>query len=150
MHGRLLLIPNGHSEVVEFASLQDWAQHTDKRIKYFSGKATYTKTFNYNGTKGESVYLDLGVVKNIAEVTLNGKNLGVVWTAPWHLDVSSALKTGENTLNIEVINLWPNRLIGDAALPEAQRITNTNIVFKRDEPLLPSGLLGPVVIKSTE
>lgn len=140
----------GGPEVVEFASLQDWAQHTDKRIKYFSGKATYTKTFKYNGTKGQSVYLDLGVVKNIAEVTLNGKNLGVVWTAPWHLDISSALKAGENILNIEVINLWPNRLIGDAALPEAQRITNTNIVFKKDEPLLPSGLLGPVVIKSTE
>jgi hypothetical protein len=70
-----------------------------------------------------------------------------VWTAPWRIDVSSALKAGENRLKIEVINLWPNRLIGDAALPVEKRLTNTNIEFKKDAPLLPSGLLGPVTVQ---
>ncbi|MBS1565568.1 MAG: hypothetical protein JST39_14355, partial [Bacteroidetes bacterium] len=93
------------------------------------------------------VYLDLGVVKNIARVMLNGKSLGIVWTAPWQVDVSSALKTGTNNLEIEVINLWPNRLIGDAGLPIEKRLTNTNIPFKKDMPLLPSGLLGPVTLQ---
>jgi hypothetical protein len=136
---------------VEFASLQDWTQHPDNRIKYFSGKAIYTKRFTYDQPlNGKPVYLDLGTVKNIAEVTLNGKNLGVIWTAPWQVDISSAIHAGENVLNIEVINLWPNRLIGDAALPKDQRITNTNISFKKEDKLLPSGLLGPVVVKNTK
>lgn len=142
----------GGPESVIFDELKDWALHSDQRIRYFSGKATYTKTFGYDKTllKDKPVYLDLGTVKNIAEVTLNGKNLGVVWTAPWQIDISPALKTGQNSLQIVVINLWPNRLIGDAALPKSQRITNTNILFKKEDQLLSSGLLGPVVIKTTK
>ncbi|ACU06077.1 glycosyl hydrolase [Pedobacter heparinus] len=142
----------GGPKAVEFASLLDWSQHADERIRYFSGKAVYTKTFSYDKplSKDKPVYLDLGTVKNIAEVSLNGKNLGVVWTAPWHVDISPALKTGQNRLQIEVINLWPNRLIGDAALPKEKRITNTNIVFKKEDKLLSSGLLGPVIIKVTK
>jgi len=138
----------GGPNAIEFAGLQDWSQHPDERIKYYSGKAIYTKVFDiesYTGSK--SVYIDLGTVKNIADVSINGKHLGVVWTAPWRIDVSSALKTGENKLKIEVINLWPNRLIGDAALPPEKRLTNTNIEFKKDAPLLPSGLLGPVTVQ---
>jgi hypothetical protein len=135
-----------------FESLQDWAEHADERIKYFSGKAIYTKTFGYDKPllKEKPVYLDLGTVKNIADVTLNGKNMGIIWTAPWQIDISPALKTGQNKLEIEVINLWPNRLIGDAALPKDQRITNTNISFKKGDKLLSSGLLGPVILKNTK
>jgi hypothetical protein len=141
----------GGPKVVEFGSLQDWSQHPDERIKYYSGKAIYTKSFNLEAVANhKSVYIDLGIVKNIADVSLNGTHLGIVWTAPWRIDVSSALKTGENVLTIEVINLWPNRLIGDAALPAEKRLTNTNIVFKKDAPLLPSGLLGPVTIQAED
>jgi hypothetical protein len=139
----------GGPESVVFDGLQDWSKHPDERIKYFSGKAIYTKKFDFGAVAdGKPVYLDLGVVKNIADVTLNGKHLGIVWTAPWHIDISPALKAGENVLKIEVINLWPNRLIGDAALPKEKQLTNTNIIYKKDAPLLPSGLLGPVTIQT--
>jgi hypothetical protein len=138
----------GGPKIMEFANLQDWSQHPDERIKYYSGKAIYTKSFDLGAyTDHKPVYIDLGTVKNIADVSLNGKHLGIVWTAPWRIDVSSALKAGENRLKIEVINLWPNRLIGDAALPVEKRLTNTNIEFKKDAPLLPSGLLGPVTVQ---
>jgi len=133
---------------VEFATLQDWSTSTDERIKYFSGKAIYTKRFDFvKEAHHKQVFIDLGVVKNIADVTVNDRHLGIVWTAPWRVDVSSVLKNGENVIKIEVINLWTNRLIGDAALPPEKRLTNTNIPIKKDAPLLPSGLIGPVTIQ---
>jgi len=79
---------------------------------------------------------------------LNGRDLGVVWTAPFHLDATEALKAGVNTLEIRVANLWPNRLIGDAALPSEQRVTWTTWnPFAKDAPLIESGLLGPVTLQ---
>lgn len=72
---------------------------------------------------GQNYYLDLGVVKNLARVSLNGCNLGVAWCYPWRLDATGALRDGENRLEIEVANLWPNRLIRDAGLPADQRLT---------------------------
>jgi hypothetical protein len=131
---------------VEFPHLLDWSTHDDPQIRYYSGKAVYTKQFDYRSAAKGPVALDLGVLKNIARVALNGRDLGIVWTAPWQVELSPALKTGSNHLTIEVINLWPNRLIGDAALPPEQRLTHTNISFKKDAPLLPSGLLGPVTL----
>jgi hypothetical protein len=81
----------------------------------------------------------------MARVKLNGKDLGVVWKSPFRLKLDEALKPGENRLEIEVANLWPNRLIGDAGLPEAQRVAWTTWnPFAKDTPLLESGLLGPV------
>ncbi|WP_343700018.1 glycosyl hydrolase [Chitinophaga sp.] len=132
----------------DFPSLQDWTQRPEDGIKHYSGTATYIKQFTFSGTvqRGKKLVLDLGVVKNIAEVRLNGKPLGIVWTAPWQVDITSAIQPGNNLLEIEVVNLWPNRLIKDAALPPEQRLTHTNIAFKSDAPLLPSGLLGPVTI----
>lgn len=137
----------GGPPLVTFDRLQDWSQHDDPQIRYYSGKAAYTQTFDYKAAVAPPVYLDLGVVKNIARVTLNGQDMGIVWTAPWQIDISPVLKSGRNELTIEVINLWPNRLIGDAGLPPEKRLTNTNISFKKDAPLLPSGLLGPVTLK---
>jgi hypothetical protein len=138
----------GGPEKVVFPKLEDWSAHSDKRIRYYSGKAVYTIKFDLDQRYGEkqALFLDLGIVKNIAEVTLNGKELGIVWTSPWRVEITEAVKETGNELEIEVINLWPNRLIGDAALPPEKRLTNTNIEFKADTPLLPSGLLGPVVI----
>lgn len=133
---------------VEFDKLQDWSKSSKDGIKFYSGKAIYSKKFELSQpiTPGSKLFLDLGIVKNIAQVKLNGVNLGIVWTDPWRVDISAAAKPGNNILEIEVVNLWPNRLIGDAALPKEQRLTRTNIAFKSDATLLPSGLLGPVTL----
>ncbi len=138
----------GGPEEITMNELQDWSIYHDNRIKYYSGKAYYLKNFNLDEkfSSGKSLFLDLGVVKNIAQIWLNGKDLGIVWTSPWRIDISNVVKSKDNILKIEVINLWPNRLIGDAALPKEKRLTSTNIAFSPDEKLLPSGLLGPVKI----
>jgi hypothetical protein len=133
----------GPNEIV-VKDLFDWSKSDDNRIKYYSGKVLYSQKFNFKEYTAKEIWLDLGVVKNIASVKINGTNLGVVWTAPWRVNFSGKLKAKDNLLEIEVINQWPNRLIGDAALPKEQRLTNTNIQFKTTDKLLPSGLLGPV------
>ena len=137
----------GGPATIRFAALQDWSLHPDPGIRYYSGKAVYRKQFSFSDAVSSGpLFLELGVVKNICRVWLNGADLGIVWTAPWRLEVTGKLKHGVNDIRIEVINLWPNRLIGDAALPPEQRRTNTNITFKKEDPLLPSGLLGPVCL----
>jgi hypothetical protein len=93
--------------------------------------------------------LDLGQPKNLAAVRLNGKNLGVVWTAPYRVEITDAVQPKGNRLEIDIVNLWPNRLIGDAGLPPEKRRTRTNVTsFRKDTPLLPSGLLGPVQLRT--
>ena len=94
------------------------------------------------------------MVREMAEVRLNGKNLGVVWCPPWQVEITDAVKPGENVLEIDVVNLWPNRLIGDGKLPPEKRLTKTNVRTFYDlakqgvEPLLESGLLGPVTLET--
>jgi hypothetical protein len=90
----------------------------------------------------------LGVVNVIANVKLNGKSLGTLWTNPWRVDVAGCIKAKDNLLEIQVTNLWPNRLIADAALPPEKRLTHTNIEIPANTPLLPSGLLGPVTLQN--
>jgi hypothetical protein len=131
---------------VEFNTLEDWTKRPEENIKYYSGKATYVKQFDAKGLTDKRYFLETGVVKNIAEITLNGKKLGTLWTAPWRVEITGLLKPTGNVLEIAVVNCWPNRLIGDAALPQEKRLTRTNIVFKKDAPLMSSGLLGPVII----
>jgi hypothetical protein len=92
----------------------------------------------------------LGTVKDLAEVRLNGKRLGVVWTAPWRIDISGAVKDRENELEIDVVNQWPNCLIGDSRLPAEKQLTKSNYKLKPDDPLVPSGLLGPVTLQMAE
>ena len=131
-----------------FDRLESWTESTVPGIKYFSGTAVYTKEFEFPGA-GDHAELDLGEVHNIAEVTLNGKSLRTLWRAPFKVDVSSVLKTGTNKIEIAVTNLWPNRLIGDEQPGVKQRITYTTWPFyKAEDPLLPSGLEGPVRILS--
>jgi hypothetical protein len=134
---------------VTLAGLSDWASSVDPGVKYFSGLGTYTKTLQVPATwfeKGARVWIDLGEVKNLAAVTVNGINLGVTWHAPYRIDVTSALKPGANEIEIGVVNAWVNRLIGDEQ-PGATRITFTDVKpYRADSPLLPSGLLGPVTI----
>ncbi len=108
----------GGPAAVQFDSLMDWTTHKDAGIQYYSGMAVYSKEIELEAAPaGRKVYLDLGVVKHIAEVTLNGKNLGVVWTAPWRVDVTDAMRPGKNRLEIAVTNVWANRLIGDEQHP---------------------------------
>lgn len=138
---------------VTFTKLEDWSQRAEPGIKHFSGIATYRKTFDLprdSAKRTERVLLDLGVVHNLARVRLNGRDLGVVWCAPWQVDVTDAIQAKGNRLEIEVANLWPNRLIGDQALPEEERVGWTTLkAYRADSPLLPSGLLGPVTLVTT-
>lgn len=138
----------GGPEEVVFPSLIDWTKSDDDRIRYYSGTAVYEKKFDLPESLGpqQRLLLDLGEVEDMARVYLNGHDLGVVWTTPFRVELASALRKQENHLRIEVVNQWPNRLIGDAKLPPESRRTRTNI-RKFDEGehrLMPSGLLGPV------
>ena len=144
--------PAGWGAPVEFplAQLASWTQQTDEGVKYFSGTATYVKEFELAPgavAAGRELRLDLGRVKEIAEVKLNGRKLGILWKPPFRADITSAARAGKNTLEIRVTNLWPNRLIGDQRLPEKERHTWASFnPFKADSPLLESGLLGPVQV----
>jgi Glycosyl hydrolases family 2, sugar binding domain len=96
--------------------------------------------------KRSRVRLDLGSVKNLAEVSVNGKSLGVLWKTPFAIDITDNVRAGDNRLEVKITNLWPNRMIGDKQ-PGAQRIAYATFdPFKADSPLLPSGLLGPVTL----
>jgi hypothetical protein len=115
--------------------------------KAFSGTATYTTAFDAGTLNKSSVYtLDLGQVEMIASVTLNGKKLRTLWTPPYSLDVTDALKSGENTLQIEVTSTWFNRLVYDDGQPEAARKTWVIDGPQKDRELRESGLLGPVTL----
>ncbi len=138
----------GGPESITFDSLADWSQRPEDGIKFYSGTAVYRKTFELPASGSlpdQKYFLSLGDVKNLARIKLNGRDLGVVWCAPWRVATGDALKVGKNELEIEVANLWPNRLIGDLSLPTEKRFAwTTRNPFKKDSPLLPSGLLGPV------
>lgn len=143
----------GGPESVRFDQLVSWTTRPENGIKFYSGTAKYNKSFDLPESlqrPGKRVFLDLGAVRDLAEVRLNGKSLGNVWTAPWRVDITDAVKPTDNSLEIAVTNLWPNRLIGDAALPVEKRLTKTNIELSKDQPLLESGLLGPVRLMATD
>jgi hypothetical protein len=129
--------------------LISWSDSEDKGVKYFSGTGTYTKTIQASADwfkPGTRLWIDLGDVKNLADVTINGTDLGVVWHAPYLFDITAALKPGNNELKIMVVNAWVNRLIGDQQ-PGATKYTFADVKpYKANSPLLPSGLLGPVTV----
>jgi hypothetical protein len=161
-----------------FEKLEDWSTRPEPGIKYYSGQATYRKTFDWKPSADPSgktrLFIDLGTVRNIAAVRLNGQDLGVVWCVPWRVDVTATLKAGPNAIEIRVANLWPNRLIGDEREPpDAEYTKDGNLArwpewilkgqprpskgrftfttwkhFEKNSPLLPSGLLGPVTIRA--
>jgi hypothetical protein len=133
--------------------LASWTESADEGVKYFSGSGTYTKTIEASAdwfANGAKLYLDLGDVKNLAEVRVNGKDLGVVWHAPYRVDVSGVLKPGANQVEIKVVNAWVNRIIGDLQ-PGAKKYSFTVVhSYDAGSPLLPSGLLGPVEVVRAE
>ena len=165
--------PNwGAPERVSMDRLISWSEHSEPGVKYFSGAATYTMTISVPREfvgRDRRVDLDLGKVQVIAQVKLNGKDLGVLWKPPYRVDITRAVKAGANALEVKVTNLWPNRMIGDEQLPEDSlrnpdgtlkewppwvregkpsptgRYTFTSWrLWRKDSPLLESGLLGPV------
>ena len=106
---------------VVFDKSMSWSEHADPGVRYFSGTATYRIDFNVPAemvAKGRQLWLDFGKVEVMAEVALNGKNLGVLWKSPYRTEVTSAVQAGENALEVKVANLWINRMIGDEELPE--------------------------------
>lgn len=135
---------------ITFDSLIDWTMRPEDNIRHYSGTSVYRKTIHLAAMPagGEKLLLNLGEVREIASVKLNGEDLGVVWTRPARLDISRAARAGENQLEITVVNLWPNRLIADEGLPPERRLTETNMhKFSSATPLFPSGLLGPVALE---
>jgi hypothetical protein len=144
----------GPSEEVVFHKLESWSRRPEPDIRHYSGRATYRKVFRLpaNGSfgAGRRLTLDLRQVSDLARVRLNGHDLGVRWTAPWTWDVSEVVRPGTNSLEVEVINTWHNRLVGDAALPANQRRTSLAYEnIKPGSPLLPAGLLGPVSLRGS-
>lgn len=160
----------GPKDPVEFDRLHSWSEHADPLVKYFSGTATYSRKFQISNT-GSKLFIDLGEIAVMARVRLNGKECGIVWKPPYRVDISDAVKSGKNALEIEVVNTWVNRMIGDEQLPldsewkdwetllgwpdwflegkpsPAGRYTFTSgRHYTKDDPLHLSGLLGPVRI----
>ncbi len=166
-----------NAKVLNFEKLQSWSESSNNDVKYFSGTANYKKEFTLSKQllkSNKSLELDLGSVAVIAEVIINGKNAGILWKAPFRLNMDGFVKKGKNTLEVKITNLWPNRLIGDEnlpldiermgdktkALPEwlindtARNSGRTTFPswnhYKKDSELLTSGLIGPVRIFISE
>ena len=159
----------GAPEKEEFPHLMSWTESRDEGIRYYSGTATYTKSFQYDpaSKSGENdrIFLDLGEISKVGELWLNGQNLGISWTSPHRFDITDDLVFGKNTMKVAVANTWSNRLTGDALTGSGY--TNTNIrrtiipsegIETGDQtrydwaevPLIESGLLGPVTIRVME
>ena len=167
----------GPAKPVTFLKLDDWSRHADPGVRYYSGTAVYRKKFSISQSAIQNpqsrMFLDLGRVAVSAEVILNGRNMGILWKPPFRLDVTDALKPGDNALELRVVNLWVNRQIGDEQLPgDSDRNPNGTLkswpawlaegkpspagrytfaswqLWKKDDPLAESGLLGPVTLQS--
>jgi hypothetical protein len=141
------------SDKIEFKELGSWTKRPEEKLKYYSGTATYRKTFQWPNSEKSAVenrqsriYLALGSLSMLAEVRLNGRNLGVAWCPPWRVEVTEALKAGDNELEIDVVNGWWNQLVGD---PKKER-TKTNIRLKADAQPQDSGLFGLVRLMLAE
>jgi hypothetical protein len=142
----------GVPSILVLDELVSWPMLQNERARFFSGTARYRATFDVPGAYlGGSLALDLdlGDVAEVAEVSVNGKSLGILWNAPYRVDVTRWLKEGANDFEVRVTNLWHNRIVGDLRSPEAGVHTRTNMKhkFRADMELLPSGLLGPVVLR---
>ena len=137
----------GPEKAVKFETLTDWSKNADPKIKYFSGTAVYTNTVKIDKVPETQTYIDLGKVMVMAKVKINGQYAGGVWTPPYRLNITPYLKKGKNEIEVEVVNNWCNRLIGEKNMPENERFTfQTFTYLNKDTPLQESGLIGPVEI----
>ncbi len=137
----------GPRNPVVFETLTDWSKHPNDSIKYYSGTAFYHNKFNITTlVTGTNYILDLGLARAIAKVKINGVDVGGAWTPPYQLDITRALKAGENTIEVKVVNTWVNRLIGDSKLPAAERKVTAHVMPNMGKGVVSSGLLGPVKV----
>jgi len=136
---------------MSFSELISWTEHGDPEVKFASGTATYIKEFyvpQESLAEDTMSFLELGRVKNVARVKINGKDMGVLWKPPFRLDATRVVMPGTNLLEVRVANLWPNRLIGDQLVSQEERRTSSDLpYYPQDWPLYESGLLGPVQIR---
>lgn len=141
---------NGSTADEEFPELVSWTRKENPIVKYFSGTAIYKTTVTIDSTQlatSARIFIDLGVVKNIADLSINGTPAGVLWKAPFRTaDIKPLLKEGDNLLEIKITNVWRNRMIGDVQPGEKHPVTAIRRFYKSTDKLLPSGLLGPVRI----
>ena len=143
----------GGPGTVEFATLTSWPERDEPGIRFYAGTAVYRKTFELPGdwspsADGPPLWLDLGDLRELAQVHVNGRCCGIVWSPPFRVALNDAVRPGTNQLEIKVVNFWPNRIIGDDGLPPEQRLTRTNIrKLTKDTQLMPSGLFGPVTLQ---
>jgi hypothetical protein len=138
----------GPAGPVKFPRLTSWTESADWKMKYYSGTAIYKTEFTLDEIPDGDLFLNLGEVGVMARVTLNGEDLGVAWMAPYRLKAKDKLVSGVNQLEVEVVNVWRNRMVGDMDLPEAKRFTTYTVAdLTKGEELTPSGLLGPVTIE---
>lgn len=141
---------NGGTADEEFPELVSWTRKENPIVKYFSGTAIYKTTVTIDSTQlatSARIFIDLGVVKNIADLSINGTPAGVLWKAPFRTaDIKPLLKEGDNLLEIKITNVWRNRMIGDVQPGEKHPVTAIRRFYKSTDKLLPSGLLGPVRI----
>jgi len=129
--------------------LVSWSNRSEEGVKFFSGTASYTIDFDIDQSNvGKNIFLDLGHVKDIATVIVNGKELGTLWKSPYQIDLANVIRAGKNTLEIKVTNQWDNRIIGDKTLPNERKVLSFIPAFGTVQKLKESGLLGPVVLKS--
>jgi hypothetical protein len=148
-------IAGGPEKPVTFEKLEDWSKRPEEGIKYYSGTAVYRKIFDLpaefssqNSVGNAKLHLDLGDVRDIVRVRINGKDAGTVWKPPYRLDVTGLVKDGENKMEIDVVNTWFNRLIGDAQPGDVNKVSFTT--YRRSDPkcpLKPAGLIGPVILQ---
>lgn len=141
----------GTKEPVIFKELTDWSKHEDNRIRYYSGTAIYKNTFNIIKTENQNSFIMFDDISNMAEVRINGKSCGILWTKPYRLDITDAVIVGENTLEIEVVNTWANRIMGDEYFEADSNDpnktwTNGSHHKRREKVLTKSGLTGNVTI----
>ncbi|MGN1375025.1 MAG: glycosyl hydrolase [Prevotella sp.] len=132
---------------VDYDTLSSWSNHDDNRIKYYSGHTVYNSNFKFKGKTDRKVLLDLGDVRDIATIYVNGINCGTIWTSPYQADITHAVKKGKNTIQIEVVNTWANALLGnDNGTPPFEGIWTNGKYRRADKQPIPAGLLGPINI----
>ncbi|WP_288871455.1 glycosyl hydrolase, partial [uncultured Bacteroides sp.] len=141
----------GPATPVVTGTLFDWSTSEDDAVRYYSGKVIYQTEFDLPEPAASSLFINLGDVMVMAKVKVNGKEVGGVWTAPYRLDISDAVQTGNNRIEVSVVNTWMNRLIGDSALaPEERPTWSPCNPWNVSSPLQKSGLLGPVSIEAID
>ncbi|MDR2706197.1 MAG: discoidin domain-containing protein [Planctomycetaceae bacterium] len=135
----------GLQEPVEFKKLESWTKNENPAIRYYSGLATYSQDVEVEFKRGQRIFLEVDNVHELAEIKINNQSCGTIWASPFRVEVTSAWQSGKNRIEIEVANHWANRIIGDAAKPENERLTRTNIQRLTPETkLVESGLVGSV------